>query len=280
MTQKFTISELSKAYSIPITTLRYYWRIGLFVPEFWEKSNNYYYYSAAQVATLEMITFLRSFNIPVKEIKAVLSAPICRDDILKKLAAHRQMLQDQIRDMEFCREKLVEIETVAEQSYSRWPDRARQEVAKQSFGSRRFIVIPTTQAESKEDGEWNLQIKQDLKEVNNSGEILNIYCMGTVLSLSHFRLTNRPHHHSVFLEPVSLSEKIKWKVLDIPPADYLVIRFANTHKQRKAAILALLGYIQAHKLRTEDTVYECLTDCIIPPVSGEDKDHEFHLRIL
>ncbi len=105
MAAKYTINELAKEYGLPVTTLRFYQRINLFTPEFRDENNNYGYYSADQIPLLEMITFMRSLGVPVKDVQDIITESICREDVLSKLAAHRMKLQRQIVEMEYCAEK-------------------------------------------------------------------------------------------------------------------------------------------------------------------------------
>ncbi|MBR1853375.1 MAG: MerR family transcriptional regulator [Lachnospiraceae bacterium] len=84
-----TIKEIAVLTGISVRTLHYYDEIGLFVPT--EKSEaGYRLYDDKALETLQQILFFREFDIPLKEIKAIMANPsLDRTEILK---VHRKML--------------------------------------------------------------------------------------------------------------------------------------------------------------------------------------------
>ena len=69
-----TVKELSKLTGISARTLHYYDEIGLFTPT--EKSEaGYRLYDDKALETLQQILFFREFDIPLKEIKAIMENP-------------------------------------------------------------------------------------------------------------------------------------------------------------------------------------------------------------
>jgi len=62
-----TIGEVSKIKKISIKSLRYYEHIGILVPVKINPENGYRYYSADQLLAIDMIKFLASMDIPLKE---------------------------------------------------------------------------------------------------------------------------------------------------------------------------------------------------------------------
>ena len=85
-----TVKEVSKLTGISARTLHYYDEIGLFVPT--EKSEaGYRLYDDKALETLQQILFLREFDIPLKEIKAIMENPdLDRNQILQM---QRKMLE-------------------------------------------------------------------------------------------------------------------------------------------------------------------------------------------
>jgi DNA-binding transcriptional MerR regulator len=78
-----TVKELSELTGISVRTLHYYDEIGLFSPT--QKSEaGYRLYDDKAVETLQQILFFREFDIPLKEIKAVMENPaLDRKQILR-----------------------------------------------------------------------------------------------------------------------------------------------------------------------------------------------------
>ncbi len=84
-----TVKEVSELTGISARTLHYYDEIGLFPPT--EKSEaGYRLYDDKALETVQQILFFREFDIPLKEIKAVMESPsLDRNQILRM---QREML--------------------------------------------------------------------------------------------------------------------------------------------------------------------------------------------
>ena len=78
-----TVKEISELTGISVRTLHYYDEIGLFSPT--EKSEaGYRLYDDKALEDLQQILFFREFDIPLKEIKAVMENPdLDRNQILQ-----------------------------------------------------------------------------------------------------------------------------------------------------------------------------------------------------
>lgn len=65
-----SIGEISKSTNIPISTLRYYDKIGLLSPAFKNSETKYRYYSHIQIAMIKIITYMRSMGFSIEYIKS------------------------------------------------------------------------------------------------------------------------------------------------------------------------------------------------------------------
>ena len=92
-----TVKEISNITGISVRTLHYYDEIGLLKPT--DKSDaGYRLYDDKALEQLQQILFFREFDIPLKEIKAVMENPaLDRNHILKM---QREMLFTKIKRME------------------------------------------------------------------------------------------------------------------------------------------------------------------------------------
>ncbi len=92
-----TVKEISNITGISVRTLHYYDEIGLLKPS--DKSDaGYRLYDDKALEQLQQILFFREFDIPLKEIKAVMENPaLDRNHILKM---QREMLLTKIKRME------------------------------------------------------------------------------------------------------------------------------------------------------------------------------------
>ncbi|WP_243290460.1 MerR family transcriptional regulator [Bacillus sp. FJAT-47783] len=69
MKRRFRVGEVSKMFSIPQSTLRYYDEIGLFKPKYTDQENHYRYYTADQFIHLDTIIFLRKIGFKIRDIQ-------------------------------------------------------------------------------------------------------------------------------------------------------------------------------------------------------------------
>ncbi len=92
-----TVKEISALTGISVRTLHYYDEIGLLKPT--KKSGaGYRLYDDKALETLQQILFFREFDVPLKEIKAVMDNPVLeRNQILQM---QRKMLAAKKNDME------------------------------------------------------------------------------------------------------------------------------------------------------------------------------------
>ena len=89
-----TVKEVSNLTGISVRTLHYYDEIGLLKPT--EKSEaGYRLYDDKALETLQQVLFFREFDIPLKEIKAIMANPaLDRNQILQM---QRKMLKRRLR---------------------------------------------------------------------------------------------------------------------------------------------------------------------------------------
>ena len=92
-----TVKEISEVTGISVRTLHYYDEIGLLKPT--SKSDaGYRLYDDKALETLQQILFFREFDIPLKEIKAVIENPALEKNQI--LQVQRRMLVSKKERME------------------------------------------------------------------------------------------------------------------------------------------------------------------------------------
>lgn len=85
------IGEFSCLAKTTVKTLRFYDEIGLFKPSFID-NNGYRYYSIEQLNILQTIVELRSFDMPIDDIRKILNGK----DIIKMLEEHQKEITESI----------------------------------------------------------------------------------------------------------------------------------------------------------------------------------------
>lgn len=143
-----TVKEISDLTGISVRTLHYYDEIGLLKPT--EKSDaGYRLYDDKALETLQQVLFFREFDIPLKEIKAVMDNPALeRNQILqmqrKMLVAKKERMERLIASiddilkgenrMDFAIFSKTEVEEMFQTMLEHMPDNMK-ELAIKEFGS-------------------------------------------------------------------------------------------------------------------------------------------------
>jgi DNA-binding transcriptional MerR regulator len=74
-----TIGDFSRATRLSARTLRFYHQVGLLAPARVDPANGYRLYDAGQIADAQVIRHFRALDMPIEEIREVLSAPRVAD---------------------------------------------------------------------------------------------------------------------------------------------------------------------------------------------------------
>lgn len=143
-----TVKEISDLTGISVRTLHYYDEIGLLKPT-GKSAAGYRLYDDKALEVLQQILFFREFDIPLKEIKAVMEDPsLDRDQILRmqrgmleakkariaRLIASIDGILKGENKMDFEIFNRSEIEALCQTTIDRMPDLLRQSIL-QEFGS-------------------------------------------------------------------------------------------------------------------------------------------------
>lgn len=97
MNERWTIGEVAKLFEVSTDTLRYYEKIGLLTSKK-NKENSYRYYSYDEIIRMMDILFFRNLELPVKEIKEILTK---RDisDIKNLLLDSQDIVEHRIQEL-------------------------------------------------------------------------------------------------------------------------------------------------------------------------------------
>ncbi|MDO5292650.1 MAG: MerR family transcriptional regulator [bacterium] len=105
MEQYLKINEVSKLFDIPVSTLHYWEKHGLFQVRR-NKDNKYREYSMTDVLNIWEIMLYRELNIPIQEAKELLDKNV--DNLEQVYSANEKKLEEQIRSLKKKREKIKE----------------------------------------------------------------------------------------------------------------------------------------------------------------------------
>ena len=285
MAKYYSISELSNEMNIPVSTLRFYQRNKLFLPEVKDKNNSYSYYSSEQVATLEMITFLRELDMPVKTIQRIVSQGLNHKEIVEILHEHRVELESQINELRYRIEKISQTEErFLAQSKEDWNPELDTVYVK-PYGERWFVAVPTEEFGLDDGAVWHLKIKKTMYSVIEDYDYPRaIYSMGGIAPWADCKEAQSIRYSAAYVEPISApwpNENEKWCfTTKYPAGKYLVVRFLNDTESRLQAYRLLWDYVEANQCKTEPFVFDGIINCVLPPASDTVRTYELHLKLI
>lgn len=274
----YSISEVSREMQLPVSTLRFYQRSGLFLPAVKDENNNYCYYSADQLGELELITFLRELNLPIKTISGIIRDAKSRDEIISLLDKHRAKLEKDIAELQYQLKKLSDTaDNFRAEALSGW-DPPENTVCIKSCEARYFLTVPAEIQPIDSGFAWSLAIRRGTCSLIGSHDhLLAIHSMGGVMPFADGR--THQSYTSVFIE-TSGKPQTEQLCRTEPPGDYLVIRYRNDAGDRERACALLEDYVRTHECRTAQYIYDGTVNCVLPPVKFEERIFELHLRLI
>ncbi len=93
-----SIGEFSKLTQLTVKTLRFYHEEGLLIPAFVDPDTGYRYYNMSHVETAKAITYLRSLEFSISDIKDLLSQT-ADEDLLTVLKRQQAALKARIKQL-------------------------------------------------------------------------------------------------------------------------------------------------------------------------------------
>src|SRR6266536_3929301 len=93
------IGRFSRLANLSVHQLRHYHEVGLLMPAHVDEESGYRYYASPQVQVADLIALLRSLDLPLADIRRLLSSPD-RGTVAEILDVHRLHLEERFRDAE------------------------------------------------------------------------------------------------------------------------------------------------------------------------------------
>ncbi|MDH2412871.1 MerR family transcriptional regulator [Nocardioides sp. CER19] len=109
-----SIGDFSRMTFLSVKTLRHYHDVGLLEPAYVDDHSGYRYYRLDQVTTAQLIRRFRSLDLPVEEVRTVLSAP---DEASRNrvIVGHLERMSAQLRETQATVESLQRLLTAPTQ---------------------------------------------------------------------------------------------------------------------------------------------------------------------
>jgi DNA-binding transcriptional MerR regulator/effector-binding domain-containing protein len=93
----FTIGEFSKVTGLTVKTLRFYHEEGLLEPTCVDEQSGYRYYDASKIEGARVISFLRSLEFPVAEIRELLRGS--ESELTAALERQRKLIEERMKKL-------------------------------------------------------------------------------------------------------------------------------------------------------------------------------------
>lgn len=232
------IKEISQNYDITPHTLRYYEKIGLIKPDYLD--NGYRDYSYAHIQQLNTIRDLRSFDIPLDQIKNYLDN--------KERQLTKEMLQFELHETKKQIKGLQEKKVFLQERIKLIEEVEAVELMTVSVKLHKEQQIILSQTENVSGKELYLELKKLHKQfaVALHGNNQNVF--GTILKNSQGEIK-----HQVFY---CVNGKPKSYSTTIQAGCYASIHYGGTYKKRDQALDKLKEVLKQRKLLPIGPFYE------------------------
>ena len=254
MKEFYTIGELSKLYHIPVSTLRYYHRCGLFEPEYRDPSNGYRYYGRDQLYKLDSLCLLRVLDIPVADIAMLETEPDFEAAILEYLAEHRIAMEQQMNTLQ---ERIKMTDSILDAATrTGTPFLVDQEITIRHFPARTLLLKEATFQPS-DERDIRIYLQQMFGTPLTVPELPTVIRgNGLTSSREYLLLSGRIIYDGVYMVPDGSYGKGSWTALELPECDCLTLRYESTMEARQVAYDCMATYIKSHKVAARDMVME------------------------
>lgn len=259
--QKLTVGQMAELNHVSSQTLRHYDKEGLLVPAMVDSVTGYRYYNIMQSARLDMIQYLKSMDINLRDIKTYIdshdTSRIVRLLNDKRLDIDRSIshLQQQKRAIRRMVESIQRYEAAP-------PDGI---IVLEYIGARMIYCYDTGQNFYDGGMEVYERMLRQLKEQMRGQQLSEIYFYnaGTVLRKEY--LHSRKFYSSEVFVLVDKGMVDPSLLTSLPPSTYYCI-YCNQFDKEKEYALRLLEHIDSQNLEiTGDYLCEVLFE---PPVSS------------
>ena len=268
-----TIGQMAKLNGVSQQTLRFYDKMGLLSPVYRGEDNRYRYYNIRQSAVLDIIQYMKSLGIGLKDIKHQLDSQDL-DYIEKALRQKQRQIDEEIRDLKFQR-RAIERTVESFERYRRAPPDGS--ILMEYIGKRQMYRIDAGINFYDHDLETYEEMLRQLRERLMSDRLPQIYFCNAGTILRRDRLLKGEFYSTevfVFVDQEFVPET---HMETVPAGNYLCIYCDNFYKE-KEYVQRLMGYInnQGYQVCGD---YLCEAIAEIPMVERQQRGMFLRLQV-
>lgn len=246
----FRIGEISSIFNIPLQTLRYYDKIGLFSPACINQETGYRYYSLYQLPLLHQIKTLKNMGIPFTEIKELTSTSWTIDKMDQVYLIQLERIEQQIQELQTLQSKLE----AKRQHLLSLQKQPKKQIVMKSCKQKKLFCKPVDVSTYKEQ---KAEYYRLFLPFSDQTEYLNVE-PGLITSQSAF-LGGQPKVDFLFLvDPDIVPEGFQPRYMD--EGTYLTLLIEDTYTKCPLYYDFLRQYVLDHGIEVISDVYEfCYT---------------------
>ena len=268
-----TIGQMAKLNGVSQQTLRFYDKMGLLSPVYRGEDNRYRYYNIRQSAVLDIIQYMKSLGISLKDIKHQLDSQDL-DYIEKALRQKQRQIDEEIRDLKFQRRAIERTVESFERYRSAPPDGS---ILMEYIGKRQMYRIDAGINFYDHDLETYEEMLRQLRERLMADRLPQIYFCNAGTILRRDRLLKGDFYSTevfVFVDQEFVPET---HMETVPAGNYVCIYCDNFYKE-KEYVQRLMGYInnQGYQVCGD---YLCEAIAEIPMVERQQRGMFLRLQV-
>lgn len=274
--KKITIGQMAKLNNVSKQTLRLYDKLGILSPSEVSLENGYRYYSVKQCAQLDMIQYMKSLDMSLKDIKEIFESK--EIDKIKNILIRKN--SDIDKRIEYLKHQKIAIQKTLD-SYDKYENSPKDGTIIVEYIKRRFIYCIDSKVNFYDYSiDMYEKILRELKEQLILDELPPIYFCnaGSILRYNKFIEKNFISTEIfVFLDKKNLKGLNDNNIFEVEPSMYLCIYCDNFDKEKDYA-LKLLEYANKNNYKISGD-YICETLSELPIIRGDERGMFLKLQV-
>lgn len=274
MKRFYNIGEVSNICNVPVSTLRYYDEVGIIHPIKTDASTKYRYYADEQLSIIDTVTYLRSLDFSIKDIKSYMGS---RNEmaLLDVLQQKIDEYESQIKELQ---DKLGKADFISHQLLTILIGPSFGEVYTKQWPVRKVRAIKVDDVTNENTEYFNYTVREIHNEIFTGETVFNDQ-IGLIHSLKEYKETSVVKYDYIFLEVTKRGNADFLKNMEIPAGTYLEIRYRWSPENCKEAHNKMIEYIENNHIEVDDEIIELPIITGQPEVTGGNHVMALECRI-
>ncbi|MGH0594925.1 MerR family transcriptional regulator [Bacillus pretiosus] len=272
MKKMFSIGEVAKIKDITIKALRYYHKMGIFIPKHVDESTGYRYYSIDQFIHIDIIKSCRELNTSIVELQEIFKERNT-DKLLQFLQLKREEAEEHIKKM---KEVMETIDDLHAKVVSSQEILKNDEISIENFKQRYVVVAPCKEVGSLQE----LLYYSDLEKIVQDYEEKMEMEMGILYNVNANWDVEPKYVFNKVRDDVHMEEMQNIKVL--PGGKYITLAYSKENEEERRN--TMIKYMKENNIEVESFIeVELVSDifnvetysCQIQILIGDSKNKKF-----